>query len=148
MPRKMPGKKNVGIEILIVTLPLCLVALDVETTPRFLEFYVEVQQSHGHVTFEFYRPGKEWLPENRIPVEVLQVDVHSPGGASFWIIVSPRRYPPISRLTYGEIPPGFTQLVPYAGPAPPLQVGKEYAVSALGGDTPTLVLKTFVYKGP
>jgi len=35
----------------------------------------------------------------------------------------------LPQITYGQVPPGFEQLIPSVGTAPPLQAGKVYAAS-------------------
>jgi len=40
---------------------------------------------------------------------------------------------PLASVTYGQVPPGFRQSHPAAGPAPALVPGREYCLAVMGG---------------
>lgn len=40
---------------------------------------------------------------------------------------------PLASITYGQVPPGFRQSHPAAGPAPALVPGREYCLAVMGG---------------
>jgi hypothetical protein len=114
--------------------------------PDYVVFNIDVRQSNGQVSFEFYQFGvKDGTPQ-RSSVAAWSVSVYLPGGApTIWKIESLGESR-ITQAVYGKVPAGFRQMKPSDGTAPALEIGRTYYVSALGGGG--LGAAPFVYRGP
>ena len=57
-----------------------------------------------------------------------------PSGSGDWERMLTREAMPLpEEIAYGEVPPGFQQVDPAHGPAPPLEPGREYVLMLIGG---------------
>jgi len=127
--------------------------------PDYPVLEIEVEQSKGQVHFQFYWGDTRGFPQVKVPVKVWELKVYQRDGNPttveehlrmikyVWTMVSSARSPSATQVTYGLVPPEFTQVEPPNRPAPPLMVNQEYFVSVRGEDAGIGVAR-FVYEGP
>jgi hypothetical protein len=116
-------------------------------------FSVDVEQSQGGLHYVFYDISHRTVPPKRVPVKIMRLIVFERLGdvngaeITLWRIVCPP-YSEVAtdRISYGVLPPGWTQEIPAVGPPASLQSGKSYFIYAQDEDA--MVAKRFTHLGP